>query len=145
LRQLSTEIIINATPDLVWRVLSDFEKYPTWNPFVKKIEGKVVEGKRFKVTLQQPNSKPIVISPKCIRFEENKEFRWIGHLLIPGIFDGEHIFELMKTEDGNTVFIQREKFKGILIPLLWKKLNKDTRNGFELMNHELKVRVENLN
>ena len=49
------------------------------------------------------------------------------------------------TDDGNTVFIQREKFKGILIPFLWKKLNKDTRNGFELMNHELKVRVESLN
>ena len=129
----------------MWEILSDFDNYKNWNPFVKSIEGKVVEGKKFKVTIQQPNSKPMTFSPKCLKFEQNKELRWLGHLLIPGIFDGEHIFELMDTKDGNTVFIQREKFKGILVPFIWKTLNKDTRNGFELMNHELKMRVENLN
>ena len=129
----------------MWNILSDFDNYKNWNPFVKSIEGHVKEGKKFKVTIQQPNSKPMTFSPKCLKFDKNKEFRWLGHLLIPGIFDGEHIFELMDTKDGNTVFIQREKFKGILVPFIWKTLNKDTRNGFELMNHELKMRVESLN
>lgn len=144
MRHISSEIIINSTPKKVWNILSDFDNYKNWNPFVKSIEGQVEEGKKFKITIQQPNSKPMTFSQKCLKFEKNKELRWLGHLLIPGIFDGEHIFELMQTKDGNTVFIQREKFMGILVPLFWKKLNKDTRNGFELMNHELKMRVEGL-
>ena len=127
----------------MWSILSDFNNYKNWNPFIKSVEGKVEEGKKFKVTIQQPNSKPLTFSPKCLKFEESKELRWLGHLLLPGIFDGEHIFELMETKDGNTVFIHRENFKGILVPFIWKSLNKDTRNGFELMNHELKMRVEN--
>ena len=127
----------------MWRILSDFNNYKNWNPFIKSVEGKVEEGKKFKVTIQQPNSIPLTFSPKCLKFEESKELRWLGHLLLPGIFDGEHIFELMETKDGNTVFIHRENFKGILVPFIWKSLNKDTRNGFELMNHELKMRVEN--
>ena len=44
MRQLFTEIEINAPVEKVWTILSDFEKYPDWNPFVKSIEGEIKEG-----------------------------------------------------------------------------------------------------
>jgi uncharacterized protein YndB with AHSA1/START domain len=39
MRELSTEIEIDAPPADVWRVLSDSEAYPEWNPFIRKLEG----------------------------------------------------------------------------------------------------------
>ena len=38
-KEIVREIEINAPPSRVWQVLTDFEKYPTWNPFIKKITG----------------------------------------------------------------------------------------------------------
>jgi hypothetical protein len=35
-----------------------------------------------------------------------------------------------------------EQFSGLLVPLLWRMVNTDTRAGFEEMNAALKSRVE---
>ncbi|MFN2374120.1 MAG: SRPBCC domain-containing protein, partial [Cyclonatronaceae bacterium] len=79
-------------------------------------------------------SKPMTFKPICLKMEENRELRWLGHLLFNGLFDGEHIFELDPMPDGGTKQVQRERFSGILVPLLWKQLNIKARRGFELMN-----------
>ena len=143
MRNIKTDVVINASPDKVWSILTDFDTYPEWNPFIKSFEGKPAEGERFKVTIQQPGSKPMTFKPKCLKFERNKEFRWLGHLFIKGIFDGEHIFELIPAENGKTKFIQRENFNGILVPLLWNQLETKTTKGFEMMNEKLKELAEN--
>ena len=140
--ELKTEIMIGAGPDKIWEHLSDFPSYPSWNPFVTSVEGQISEGASFKVTLQPPGGKPMVFKPRCLAYKPGKEFRWLGHLLIPGLFDGEHIFELQEKENGQTQFIQREKFKGILVPLFKKMLETQTRAGFEKMNQALKERAE---
>ena len=47
-----TEIIIYASKEDVWTALTDFKNYPTWNPFVVRIEGKPEKGYRLKNTLK---------------------------------------------------------------------------------------------
>ena len=68
--------------------------------------------------------------------------KWLGHLWFSGLFDGEHKFELIDNGNGTTTFIQSEKFKGILVPLFNKMLDKNTVNGFNDMNRKLKVLAE---
>ena len=138
MKSIHTEIEINAPAEKVWSVLTDFSKYPDWNPFVKSVEGKVAVGTAFKVKLQQPEGKIMTFKPKCLAFEENREFRWIGHLFIKGLFDGEHVFKLKPIEGNKTKFVQCENFKGILVSLFWKDLNTKTIKGFEMMNRKLK-------
>ncbi len=142
MKELRTEINIQASPEGVWAVLTDFDSYPDWNPFIRSIEGKPEKGKRFKVTIQQPDSRPMTFNPVCLEMDESREFRWLGHLLFRGLFDGEHIFELQPGPDGTTRFIHRERFSGLLVPLLWKQLDTKARQGFEMMNLELKKRAE---
>lgn len=142
MNSISADIVIQAPVETVWKILTDFEKYPSWNPFIKSIKGIPTPGKRFKVVLQQPGSSPMTFRPTCLKLEPNREFRWRGHFLFKGIFDGEHIFELKKIGENKTKFIQREIFKGILVPLLWRQLNTKTRQGFEQMNSALKTQAE---
>jgi hypothetical protein len=143
MKSLETEIVINAPTQQVWSILTDFEKYPEWNPFIKGFKGEVKEGAKFTVTLQPANSKPMTFHPKCLVLKKNREFRWLGHLFLKGLFDGEHIFELKEIKKGTTTkFIQRENFRGMLVPLLWKNLETNTRNGFVEMNNSLKKRAE---
>ena len=34
-KEIKTEILIKASPQIVWSILTDFENYPHWNPFIK--------------------------------------------------------------------------------------------------------------
>jgi hypothetical protein len=109
MKSIYTDIEISASPDRIWNILLDVNKYPEWNPFIINVEGVFKEGEKIKVTLHQVDSKPMVFKPRCKKLNIAKELRWLGHLFIPGLFDGEHIFELQTLENGNTKFIQREK------------------------------------
>ncbi|WP_209329708.1 SRPBCC domain-containing protein [Lunatimonas salinarum] len=83
----------------------------------------------------------MIFKPKVLAFRQAQEFRWLGHMLIPGIFDGEHFFELLENVDGSTTFIHGELFKGILVGMMAKKLDTDIMQGFEEMNVALKKQV----
>lgn len=141
---IKTEIIIHATPDTIWSVLINFQEYPKWNPFIRSLIGDVVVGDKIKVRIEPPKAKGMTFKPRVLSFDKNKKFSWLGHLLFPGLFDGEHQFELVDNGDGTTTFIQSEKFTGILVPIFTKQLNTNTKNGFEEMNKALKELTENL-
>lgn len=139
---LETKIQINASPEKVWAILTDFKNYPTWNPFIKSIEGEMIVGKQFKARIEPPEAQGMSFSPVLLAFEPNVEFRWKGKLLVKGFFDGEHQFTLIKNSDSSTTLIQSEKFSGILVPLFSKMINNNTRKGFEMMNEKIKELAE---
>jgi len=68
--------------------------------------------------------------------------RWVGHLLVPGLFDGEHSLVTEPLEENRVRFVQHEAFKGVLVRLLARSLDKNTLRGFEQMNEALKERAE---
>lgn len=144
MKEIKTEIIINAKPEKVWKVLTDFKAYPKWNPFITSIEGEVFEGSRFTVNLQPLGARKMNFKPICLSFNENKEFSWLGKLVTKGVFDGKHCFELTPLDNGSTKFVHREEFNGFLVPLFWKKLDVNTRWSFEMMNDKLKETVEKM-
>ena len=59
-----------------------------------------------------------------------------------GLFDGEHSFTIEPLGENHVRFVQRESFRGLLVPLLLRMVEKDTRRGFEEMNQALKTRAE---
>lgn len=136
-KEIVTEIVIEATPAQVWAVLTDFEAYPQWNPFVKSLTGDVAVGRRIKVLLPG-----MTFTPKVLVFDAPREFKWLGNLFIPGLFDGEHRFQLLDNGNGSTTFIHSERFNGLLVGLFNRMLERDTRPGFEALNRALKQRVE---
>lgn len=141
MNNIHTQIEINASAKEVWNILIDFDKYGEWNPFIKSIHGNPVAGEKMQVFIQPPGSKGMNFTPRVISVDLNHEFRWHGHLIFPGLFDGEHIFLIESTGENKVKFTHAEQFKGLLVPLLAKAL-KNTQKGFELMNEALKKRAE---
>ena len=138
-KEITTQVQIAGGPQQVLDVLTDFDSYPKWNPFIKSITGDAIKGKTIKAELGGMTFKPQVLV-----FDKNKELKWLGHLLLKGIFDGEHRFQLINNNDGTTTFIQSEKFNGILVGLFTKKIDVETKDGFVAMNEALKKRVEEI-
>ena len=141
-KEIKTEILIHATPEKVWSILTNFDNYPNWNPFIKSIIGEVKVGNKITARIEPPEASGMTFKPNILIFETNKELKWLGHLLFAGLFDGEHKFELIDNENGTTTFIQSEKFKGILVPLFKNQLDNNTKKGFEEMNKKLKELAE---
>ena len=54
--------------------------------------------------------------PTVLKVEPNREFRWLGHLLVPGLFDGEHSFTIEPLGESRVRFTQREIFTGCSFP-----------------------------
>ncbi len=140
--EIKTETLIHAAPEKVWAVLTDFDSYPAWNPFIRSVEGKPEVGSTLTVTIMQSGEKGTTFKPKVLTLKSAKELSWLGRLLLPNIFDGEHKFELIDNRNGTTTFRQSENFTGILVPFFKKQLENNTAKGFEGMNKKLKELAE---
>ena len=143
-KQIETEIEINAPAERVWKVLTDFHAHPSWNPFIKELRGKPAVGEKLRVSIQPPGGKGMVFKPTVLTADENRELRWLGRLLMPGLFDGEHYFRIEPIDENRVRFIHGEKFSGLLVRLFEKSLDTGTLAGFREMNEALKKRAEGL-
>ena len=144
MKELKTEIVIDASAETVWKVLTDFASFPEWNPFMVRISGQMIEGEKLEVRLQLPGGRGMTFKPQLIKVEPNREFRWLGRLLLPGIADGQHVIELKPIGDAQTRVIHREEFRGVLTSLFLAMVGKKTKLGFQQMNEALKARAESL-
>ncbi|MGF2034904.1 MAG: SRPBCC domain-containing protein [Nostoc sp. CmiVER01] len=140
--KIYTEIEIQASDKQVWNLLTDFASFPHWNLFIRQISGSLSEGAQLTVHFQPPGTDIMIFRPTVITVEANRKLRWLGHFLIPGLFDGEHSFIIEPLGSDRVRFIQQESFHGLLVPLLARRLNIDVRQGFEAMNQTLKTKAE---
>lgn len=141
MKTIKTEIIINSSSEQVWQQLTDFNSYSQWNPFVH-IKGQAHKGAQLENTMFIEGQKPQIFKPVITAFNNGRSFRWLGVLLIKGLFDGEHYFELEKIEVNKTRLIHGENFRGIFTNMIMNMIGEKTKKGFEKMNRALKERCE---
>ena len=141
MREIRTETTIDASPERVWEVLTDLESFADWNPFITEASGRVVEGDRLALRMSPPDGRAMNFRPTVTKADPGRELRWLGHLGVHGIFDGEHYFRLEELPGGRTSLVHGEKFTGLTVPLFGGTLDK-TERGFELLNEALRERCE---
>jgi len=141
MRELRSEIEVEASPERVWSVLADFAAYPEWNPFMRSLAGRCEVGSKLTVRIEPPGARAMTFKPTILAAAPGRELRWLGRLFVPGLFDGEHRLEIEPLEDGRSRFVQSERFSGLLVGLFAKTLAA-TQRGFEQMNVALKRRTE---
>lgn len=139
--EIRTAIDIAAPPERVWSVLTDFGRYPEWNPCLTDVRGEPAAGARLAVRVETPGGPTKRYHPTVLESTPPRELRWLGGLWLGGLFEGHHSFILVPQGDG-THLVNRETYTGLLVPLFAKMLETNTRQGFEAMNRALKQRAE---
>lgn len=140
MKELKTDITISAPIGRVWDILADFEKYPSWNPFIVAITGDLAPGGHLR-TVMSMGGKERKFQPVVTGLSPGKSFEWLGQLPL-GLFTGNHYFELRDLGGGQTHFVHGERFGGLLRGLVMRQIGNETRRGFEAMNQALKARAE---
>ncbi len=142
MKELRAEIEIRASAEKVWQILTDFGSFPKWNPFIRRAKGDLIIGARLEVFLQPRDERGMTFRPVVRNVEPDHELRWLGHLLVPGLFDGEHIFTIEPLGENGVRFVQNEIFTGLLVPFFARGLDAGTLRGFKEMNFALKMQAE---
>jgi hypothetical protein len=73
---------------------------------------------------------------------DGSELRWLGHLYVRGLFDGDHRFAVEDLGEGRSRLTQSESFRGLLVRPIMRLYGADTESGFEAVNAALKARAE---
>ena len=140
MREIRTEVDIEATPAEVWAVLTDFNAYPEWNPFITEAAGTLEVGEILTLHMVPGEGRAQTFTPSVRVVRENAELVWLGALRWSWLFSAEHRFELSEVGAATRV-VQSEVFRGVLVPLL-RRLIDQTKRDFWSLNEALKDRTE---
>lgn len=141
--ELRTEVEIRAPAAVVYRVLTDFARYPEWNPFLTTLSGKLEPGSRLELELSLPEGSSYTLSAQLQRATENEELRWRSSYLMDALLASEHFFALSERAPGVTRVVQGQDVSGILLRFAGRSLTLAAR-GAVYANQALKKRAEAL-
>ena len=133
----ASEIEIAAPPETVWAVLTDFERWPSWNRDVKSmsIQGPVAPGSVFKW-----KAGPGTITSTIQRVEPPSLLAWTGKSL--GI-DAIHFWHL-EPRNGKTFVRTQESYGGLVARLfrrpIQKTLDRALADGLKYLKAEAEAR-----
>jgi len=139
--ELRAEVEIAAAADWIWRVLTEIERYPEWNPMVVEAHGKLRLGAKIRVVQSYPGGRETRMRRKVVCLKPGRELRWAASLAPIGLLTAEQFFLLHETDSATTRVTVGENLRGLLLRQDTARSLQAAR-GFALFNQALKARAE---
>jgi len=125
-----TEIEISASPEVVWDVLTAFDRWPAWNPEVKSMAAPelLIVGSTFRW-----KAGPGTITSRIRSLEPPRLIAWSGTTMGIRAVD---VFSL-EGRDGVTIVREEESWSGLVARLfrhsLQRMLDRSLESGLQLL------------
>jgi hypothetical protein len=136
---IQTSIDIDAEPDTIWRVLTDFSSYGDWNPMLRNVHTELQPGAAVRFEVLREGARSLKLKANITTLSEPRGLAWRGGSA--PILSGEHFFRIEPLAGGGCRFHHGEHFTGVLLPLV-KGMLKNAPDLYRVMNEALKRRVE---
>ncbi|MBC7869472.1 MAG: SRPBCC domain-containing protein [Chitinophagaceae bacterium] len=119
MKKFSASAEIKASPEKVWRILTDAPKYPNWDPGMIKLEGKIALGEKIIMHAKiSPNRTfPTTVS----EFVPNRKMVWSTGMPL-GLFKDEITFTLVPLASDRVKFSLEEIFSGLILPIIGRNI-----------------------
>ena len=143
MKEYKIEIEINASKETVWKAITDFENYPNWNSVLAMKENdSLIIGKKFDVTINEPNGKHSKFKAIATSKEDYQSFSATATLIGKWFYEATHHFAINEIDKEHIIFIQKWELKGIIASMFCKQMFKELE-VFNQMNSDLQKLVEN--
>ena len=131
----SGEILIAATPEKIWNIMTSIEQWPLWNPEIKwaELRGQLIAGTRFIW-----KSGPGTITSTIQKVEYQRFISWTGSTL--GI-KAVHTWRLTPQAGGTQVHTQ-ESWEGLVVRLLKGSMQRQLDKAIQSGLRYLKIAAE---
>lgn len=130
------EIVIDASPDKVWAILTDVKGYKFWNPVMELVSGEVKEGNKVTYRFTQDKENVSTIPARVKKMIPQQLLNQAGG--VPFILTFDHRYTLDAIEGGTKVTIQ-EHYVGVGVNF-WNP--KPVEAAYARLNKALKKKVE---
>jgi hypothetical protein len=137
-----TTFRVDAPRDVVWAVLSDFGRYPDWNPSVPAISGDLSVGSTVSLTLAMPGRPSPNVKAQLTEVVPARRLRWHGNVGADWLFAGDRDFVIEATEDGAVDITHVEDVRGAMFPLFRLAMGSAIQQHHDGFNAALKQRAE---
>lgn len=142
MQEVRTEIYIATAPARVWTVLTNFDGWKDWNPIINHASGDPKLGSKLSIVMRNKDGKDgPKYEPVITGFEIPRALRWRAKMLFESIFTNDKFFELQSSGTG-TKLIHSELFSGVMVPLVWSKIEESVPPMLNSMNEALKKKIE---
>lgn len=132
---------VEASPEQVWAVLTDFSAYPIWNPFMYPVKGTPLPGSTLEVTLH-PGTGSVTYPATVATARPDHELSWTGQVFSSGLFDVTFTFTIDPLPGGRAHLEARESGKGLAAPAARWLVAGDIPRGLDQMVKALRNRAE---
>lgn len=129
---------IQATPDVIWAILTDAPSYASWENGVVQVDGTIAPGETIRVVSEANPDRtfPVEVSG----WRPGESMVWSGGMPL-GLFRGVRTFKLSPAPGGATAFSVREEYTGPLLGMIWRTIP-DLGPSFAKFAEGLKRRAE---
>ena len=142
MKEIRTEIEIEASPEYVWGMLTDFNEYPKWNLLIHSTGRDIKLGAQVEAPIGFYDVSTMPVPMKVIEVLPNRMLRLRRQFLFSGLFDREYIFTIEAISSNRVRLIQQKISSGLLAPLLAHRGNDESRNGLEQLSQTIKILAE---
>lgn len=142
MKEIKTEITINASKEEIWAVLSNIDNYGDWNGIITNVKSSLQVDRGFKFKIKVFGlSVPMVA--KVHRADENQYLGWGNDYQswIKVILAAHHYFEIIAISDSQCKFVHGEQFYGVVPFALWPTIRMMAKS-YDTFNESLKSAVE---
>lgn len=133
------DMVVVAPRALVWRLLTDFERYESWNPFITQARGDARVGETLHLQIEPESEDAKDIECKVLDIKEKRKLRWLCRRYLPGLLDEEHTFHVLPLGPDRVQLVYDGRFEGVLEP--FTDLDA-TKRGYEQMTDALRDRAQ---
>jgi hypothetical protein len=139
----TVDIVIQAPVQPVWDIVSDFDAYRHWNPFVLKASAEFRVGGKIHFLEDLERFGQHWLNAKFLSIDAPNSFVWQGYFGASFLFAVRHSFIFEAINEHETHFTQVHENSGLLIPYLaLRGVYYVSRQGYINYNQALKERCE---
>lgn len=131
-RQTTVAIDIAASPETIWKLLTDGSRFASWNSTIVELTGKIAQGEKIKLRSKLAPERAFKLTVK--EFRPHKRLSW-------GDAMGTRIYTLTADANGGTRFSMSEKIGGPIFPL-FARMIPSFDESFNQFAADLKVAAE---
>ena len=135
-------VAIDASPEVVWSVLTDLPRYPDWNPFTVRVESTLEVGDP--VVLHIRRGKNIMKQTFVLEtFDRPREIAWrLPKILHPKVFNAFRTQIIEPVDDRSCRYITRDTFRGWIAGKLYRGQKDWVERNFQRLAAALKATAE---
>ena len=109
-KSVHAELLIPASPEEIWSVLTDAPHYSEWNPVFVDVQGEYREGGKLTYQMKDQTGKTTEVVATIVELDPGKELNQFGGMR--GVLTFDHHW-LLESVEGGTKVTQHEDYRGI--------------------------------